>query len=219
MNNINESDSPRRGPLTLAVTGGVGSGKSVICEQLKILGIPVYSADELAREAVAPGTRAYGEIVTRFGTGILLPDGTLNRPALRTIITRDPEAKKAMENYIHPEVIRRMAEKFDIAKKEGQPVVGVEVPLLFEAGLQGLFDYVVTVCVEHERRLERIMIRDNVSREDAEALMRIQMTDDEKCRRSNFVIDNSGSLADTRQKIDRLYADLMEKVKNRAEND
>jgi len=217
MNTKKEPDQAEQGPLKLAVTGGVGSGKSVVCERLKALGLPVYSADELAREAVMPGTGAYMKIVARFGKGVLMPDSTLDRAALRKIITRDPEAKKALEEYIHPEVIHRMAEKFEAARQAGEPVVGVEVPLLFEAGLQDFFDYIVTVCVERQRRVERIMSRDQVTSGDAEALMRIQMSDEEKCKHSHFVIDNNGSLDDVHEAVDRLHADLISRSKKKRE--
>ncbi len=205
--------------VMLGVTGGVGSGKSLVCNRLKERGIPVFSADELARDAVNPGTAAYEKIVSRFGTGILLPDGALDRLQLRRIITNDSEAKSAMESFIHPEVIRQMLVHFEAARQKREPVVVVEVPLLFESGLAGYFDYILTVKVDRERRIERLMARDGVSRKEAEGLMRIQMPEAQKIEQSDFVIDNNGSQEAVDAAVDRFYQELMRVVKKKGEND
>ncbi len=218
MNNKNNTREESKRPATLAVTGGVGSGKSVVCDRLKSHGIPVYSADELSREAVEPGTGAFQKIIADFGNDILLSDGKINRPMLRRTITRNPDAKKRLEGYIHPEVIGRMVEKFETARRKGDPVVGVEVPLLFEAGLQNFFDYVIMVSVNRQCRIDRVMARDGVLREEAEALMRIQMPEEEKRKQSDFVIDNNGSLADVNASVDRLYAQLVERIKKKPQS-
>lgn len=205
--------------VMLAVTGGVGSGKSLVCNRLKERGIPVLSADELARDAVNPGTAAYEKIVSRFGTEILLPDGSLNRSKLRRIITYDSDAKSALESFIHPEVIRQMLAHFDAARQKKESVVVVEVPLLFESGLAGYFDYILTVKVDKERRIERLMARDGVSRQEAESLMRIQMPEAQKVEQSDFIIDNNGSQEEIDTAVDRFYHELMRTAKKMGEND
>ena len=196
-------------PALVAVTGGIGSGKSLVCRYLSEKGLFVLSADELSRMAVVPGTGAYDKIVDFFGDAVLLSDKTINRPMLRRIISTDPEAKKTLEGFIHPEVFRQMAAQIDIATQRGEPLVVVEVPLLFEAGLESWFDCVVLVSVARERRIERIMARDGVYREDAEAMMKIQMPEREKRSRCDFVIDNNDTEAVTRRSTEALYAYLV----------
>lgn len=203
--------------LTLGITGGVASGKSVVCDFLTQKAITVYSADELARKAVEPGTDAYDGIVARFGTDVLCADASLDRPKLRRMIVSDRTVKDFLEGLIHPEVIRRIMACFEEARKKGEAVVGVEVPLLFESGFSHFFDYVAVVTVRHEVRIKRLMKRDGVSRRQAEALAGIQMPDDEKIRASDFVIENNGSMDDLKGAVDRFYHRLTACFENRDE--
>jgi dephospho-CoA kinase len=201
-------------PLRLGVTGGAGSGKSVVCERLRSHGVSVILADELARRAVKPGMPAYEKIVAHFGAEILDEDQTINRARLRQVILKDEEKKRTLESYVHPEVFRLMAEDYMAAGEAGAEVVAVEVPLLFEAGMESYFDYILTLSVEREKRIKRLMARDQISREDAEALMRIQWPEEEKQKKSDYVIDNSGSIEETIQSVDQFYEAFMARVKN-----
>ncbi len=195
-------------PLRIAVTGGIGSGKSLVCRRLAEKGLVVVSTDELSRRAVAPGTEAHAKIAGHFGDGVLMPDQTVNRPALRRIISADTEAKNALESFVHPEVLRQMVEIIEEAAEKGEPLVVVEVPLLFESGFEVWFDRVILVSVALERRIERIVARDGVPREEALAMMKIQMPEQEKRKRADFVIDNNGTETDTLLSVDRLYEQL-----------
>ncbi|MBS3759117.1 MAG: dephospho-CoA kinase [Desulfobacterales bacterium] len=200
-------------PVRLGVTGGAGSGKSVVCERLGGHGVRVILADELARRAVMPGMPAYENIIGHFGRDILEADGSINRAKLRRVILKDQEKKQALESFVHPEVFRLMAEDYQAAAENGAALVAVEVPLLFEAGLEGYFDYILTVSVEREVRIQRLMARDRISREDAESLIRAQMPEEEKQNRSHYVIDNSGPLAETNKTVDRFYQEFLERLK------
>jgi len=201
-------------PLRLGVTGGAGSGKSVVCERLRSHGVSVILADELARRAVMPGMPAYEKIVAHFGTEILDDDRTINRARLRQVILKDADKKQTLESFVHPEVFRLMTEDYMAAGEAGAEVVAVEVPLLFEAGMESYFDYILTISVEQEERIKRLMARDQISREDAEALMRIQWPEEEKQKKSDYVIDNSGSIEETIQSVDQFYEAFMARVKN-----
>lgn len=201
-------------PLRLGVTGGAGSGKSVVCERLRSHGVSVILADELSRRAVMPGMPAHEKIVAHFGTEILDEDQTINRARLRQVILKDEEKKRTLESFVHPEVFRLMAEDYMAAGEAGAEVVAVEVPLLFEAGMESYFDYILTISVEREERIKRLMARDQISREDAEALMRIQWPEEEKQKKSDYVIDNSGSIEETIQSVDQFYWAFMARVKN-----
>ncbi|MGD9245943.1 MAG: dephospho-CoA kinase, partial [Desulfobacterales bacterium] len=159
----------------VAVTGGAGSGKSLVCNRLKELGIKIISADTLAREAVAPGSTAHEKILKHFGASVVLSDGTLNRQMLRRIIVNNPTARLTMERFIHPEISKLMQQKMSDAKQHGDRVVAVEVPLLFELGMEEQFDLVVVVSADRKLRVKRLMKRDNVSRDQAEELLNVQM--------------------------------------------
>lgn len=200
-------------PVKLGITGGVGSGKSFVSNHLKSKGLTVVSTDELARNAVLPGTSAYGKIVHYFGKDILLDDNTLNRSKLRDIITQDKEKKATLEQFVHPEVFLQMDLEFKKSVKRNDPAIAVEVPLLFETGMDAFFDYVLTVSVDPDVRVARVMSRDNITQKEALALMQIQMPEEEKIKRSDFVINNNGTAAATQNLIDGFYEEFMNKVK------
>jgi dephospho-CoA kinase len=205
-------------PLKIGITGGVGSGKSLVCKRFKELGVAVASADELARQAVEPGTRAYKQIAGRFGKDVFLADKTLDRARLRQIITRDDAARKDLESYVHPEVGERMKAHFQKASDQGILMAAAEVPLLFEAGLKNLFDAVILVTGDQDVRIARIMQRDNVTRDQALALMSIQMPEDEKRFMSDFVIENNKGIDQLRAEVDRIYEKLAATWEKNSEN-
>ncbi|MCK5784039.1 MAG: dephospho-CoA kinase, partial [Desulfobacterales bacterium] len=122
-------------PVKLGITGGVGSGKSFVCNYLKEKGLAVVSADALSRNAVLPGTPAYNNIVDYFGSDILSDDRTLNRKKLRDLITQDKKKKEMLEQFVHPEVFLQMDRAIEKSRKRHDPVIAVEVPLLFETGM------------------------------------------------------------------------------------
>jgi len=196
----------------------VGSGKSLVCKRLKELGAVVASADELARQAVEPGTQAYKQIAGRFGKDVFLADKTLDRAKLRQIITKDDSARKDLESYVHPEVGRLMAKHFQAAEDQGVFMAAAEVPLLFEAGLKDLFDAVILVTGDWQVRIARIMQRDKVSRNQATALMRIQMPEEQKRLLADFVIENNGSIDQVRTEVDRIYEKLAATWEKNSEN-
>jgi len=197
--------------LKVAVTGCAGSGKTSVCNRFKELGVKVISSDVLAREAVAQDSPAYNKIINYFGKKVLKKDGGLNRRMLRRIIINDNIARKALESFVHPEIIKLMHSQMIKAEKDGNHVVLVEVPLLFELGLEDRFDVVIAVIADRKLRVKRLMDRDDVSGEDAEALLNYQLPDEDKARRAEFVIKNGGSFARMIRSVDHLYKDLVQK--------
>ncbi|MDI6687489.1 MAG: dephospho-CoA kinase [Desulfobacterales bacterium] len=197
--------------IKIAVTGGAGSGKTSVCNRFKELSVKVISSDILAREAVAEGSTAYNKIVNYFGKKVLTEDGSLNRRMLRRIIINDNSAKEALESFIHPEITKLMHSHIIKAEKDENHIVMVEVPLLFELGIEGCFDIVIVVIADRKLRIKRLMDRDDVSREDAEALLNHQLPDEDKAARAEFVIKNDGSFARMIRSVDHLYKDLVKK--------
>jgi dephospho-CoA kinase len=197
--------------LKVAVTGTAGSGKTTVCNRLKELGLNVISADVLAREAVTQGSEAYKKIVKYFGKDVLEPDGSLNRPMLRRIVLKNEGARKKLEQFVHPEIIRRMKAGMMQAARDGDPIVVVEVPLLFEFGLENLFEVTINVSASHASKVKRLMERDNVSGDDAEALLNVQMSDQDKNKRAAVVIENNHSIEHMLNSVDMLYDNLFKK--------
>jgi dephospho-CoA kinase len=198
-------DKTRTIVLRVAVTGGAGSGKTSVCNRLNELGIKIISSDAMAREAVAPNSTAHKKIVDFFGETVLLSDGTLNRKMLRRIIINDDAARLTLERIVHPEISNLMREKMAWAENEGCDIVVVEVPLLFELNMQEQFDWIILVSAGHELRVKRLMVRDNISRDEAENLIHVQMPDKDKIGRADFVLSNEDSKAQLMEAVDFLY--------------
>ena len=197
--------------FTIAVTGGAGSGKSLVCKRFRDLGAAVIDCDELAREAVAPGSRAYRNIVAHFGASVVCPDGTLDRRRLRRKIVSDHGARSILNGIVHPEIIRLMQARMVRAEASGKEMIVVEVPLLFELGLEDRFDAVIVVSVSSEVQLQRIAARDNISPDQARALAATQMPDAQKRRKAMFLIENNGSIEDLARTVDELYKKFCQK--------
>lgn len=191
--------------LTVAVTGSAGSGKSFVCGRLASRGGQLIDADQVARDVVKPGTEGLNKIVDHFGMTVLTREGVLDRTALRRQIVSDARARKALEAILHPGIIAEMEARIKAAHDGGRALVVVEVPLLFELDMASRYDKVVLVKAARHLKVKRLTQRDHVSREDAERLLDIQIPDDEKEKRSDFVIENNGSRDKLIKCVDRLY--------------
>ena len=201
--------------VKIAVTGSAGSGKTFVCDRFRELGLKVISSDSLAREAVAPDTAAYEMIVDSFGKQILRKDGTLNRRMLRRMMITDDDTRKILEQCIHPEIKRLMHLKMAEAEKARVSVVIIEVPLLFEFGMESRFDAIIVVTSDRELQIRRLMHRDTVSRREAKALLSVQIPDEEKIERSEFVINNSGPPAEMIRSVEHIYKKICQKFAKR----
>jgi dephospho-CoA kinase len=196
--------------IKIAVTGGAGSGKSTVCKIFKKLDVIVFNADKFAKDIVQKDRPAYHKIIEYFGKKLLEKDGRLNRRLLREIITTDHHAKNILERIVHPEIISLMKEKLLDAQKSGRNIA-IEVPLLFELGLENLFDLTVMVYSSEEHKIKRLENRDSVTRQNALNLIELQMADKEKIKRSDFVIQNDDSKEQLEKDVKKLY----EKILNR----
>lgn len=180
--------------LKVALTGNVASGKSALARIWAREGVPIVSADELAREAVRPGSPGLEAIVASFGAGVLKDDGTLDRRALRRLVFPNPARRKNLEEILHP-IIQGLRE--DWMRREagkGSRLVVAEIPLLFEAGLEDTFDAVVLVDAPGPVRLRRLTELRGLEEEEARQILDAQMPSEEKRSLASFVIFNSGSM-------------------------
>jgi dephospho-CoA kinase len=188
--------------MNIGLTGGIACGKSTVASMLVNLGAKLIDADQLAREVVMPGRPALLQIVERFGSQVMLPDGTLNRKALGAIIFNDPIARKDLDTITHPLIRQTMWEQMHQAEEADKAaLVVVDVPLLYESGLQGYFQKVMVVYVSEKVQLQRLMERDGLSLEAAELRLQAQMPIEQKKLLADIIIDNSGNLSDTEKQI------------------
>jgi len=188
----------------LGLTGGIGSGKSMVASMFANLGAEVIDADQLAREVVEPGQPALEEIATAFGREILLPDGRLDRGKLARIIFADPIARARLNAITHPRIQERMAT--EMALRGSRPgVLIVDIPLLYENDRTGTVDRVIVVWVDTKTQLRRLVERDGLTADEARQRIAAQMPLDEKRARADMVVDNSGSRQNTRRQVEAIY--------------
>ncbi len=199
--------------LKIAVTGSAGSGKSSVCERLRQLGLRVVSADELAREAVLPGTEIFKLITDHFGAQVVSEDGTLDRRILRRIMLNDDRDRKILERLIHPEIFRRIHLITKAAEENNEPAVVAEIPLLFETSAQAIFDLVLLVTADRKLQIDRLMTRDHVTHDSAAALLDAQMPDRVKIEQADVILNNQGTLDLMYKQVDLFYRLIVKKNK------
>lgn len=179
---------------------------------LTALGAELIDADGLAREVVQPGSPGLGEVAEQFGSGILRADGSLDRKALGEIVFADAGARKRLEQILHPLIRALMRERMEEASRRSpDKLVVVDVPLLFESKLEGMFDETMLVYIPQELQLARLQERDGLSREQAQRRVDAQMPIEDKRALADHVIDNSGDREATRRQVEQLVRRLVER--------
>jgi dephospho-CoA kinase len=196
--------SPPTSPFVVALTGGIASGKTAVSDRFAALGVPVIDTDVIAHQVVEPGQPALQEIVRQFGNGILLPDGNLDRRAMRQKIFSDTTAKKRLESILHPAIRSRV--QHQIAAVTAAYCV-VVIPLFTETGSYDWVDRVLVVDVDEETQVQRVMQRDGVSREQALDALAAQASRASRLALADDVIVNDGSFNDLVGKVNSLHAE------------
>ena len=198
----------------IAVTGGVASGKSSVCDFFKKKGIPVISLDKIAHEVVLPGRPAFKKIVAHFGPDVILGDGSLNRARLREHITANPKSKNTIESIVQPEILKSMHRLIGEYESLEKSFVVIEIPLLFELGMETMFDTSILVCVSSAQQIERLMQRDNVTQESAQSLIKIQMPQEEKLRKAKYIIENTEGIDLMYKNTEIIFKKIIENHEN-----
>lgn len=193
--------------LLVGLTGGIGSGKSTVARMLQERGAVVIDADDLARQAVEPGSYGYAEVLRRFGAPVVSLSGDLDRERLASIVFKDSDARRDLEAIIHPEVARLFLGATEPYRDTDRIVVYV-VPLLVESGLQGMFDLIVVISAEEARRIERLASDRDMADDEIRARIAAQLRDDERERAATHVLWNDGSLEELEAQVDNLWAEL-----------
>jgi dephospho-CoA kinase len=184
--------------LSVALTGGIGTGKSVALARFAELGTPVVEADALARDAIAPGTPGAAAVRLRFGDGVIGPEGQVDRSRLAALVFTDEQARRDLEAIVHPAVYRAIHEWMRAQEASGARMAIAEIPLLFETGREGDFAcVVVTACAEAEQ-VRRAMARTSLSETEVRRRIEAQGPLDDNVRRADYVIWTDGTVEDTR---------------------
>lgn len=195
--------------LVVGITGGIATGKTTVCNMLKEMGAPLIDFDQIAREVVEPGRPAWNKIVDYFGRQILMEDNHIDRKRLSSIVFADIEKRKRLEALVHPEMYGEFVRQInEIARESPGAIILVAAPLLIELNMQYRFHKVVVVYTSKETQIKRLMKRDNITREQAENILKAQIPIDEKCGYADFVINNEGSLENTRKQVKELWEKL-----------
>jgi dephospho-CoA kinase len=200
-------------PLTIGLTGGIGSGKSAAAKMLADLGAPVLDADKVGHEIYQPGAPAYRDLIDAFGEGILATDRTIDRRKLGPIVFGDPAALKRLNSIVHPKMFTRMGEMVAAMRRDGErrPIV-IEAAILIEANWQLLFDEIWLVTASRERVIERVERDRGLKPEQTEARIRAQLSDEERRKYATAVIRNDGTLDELRAAVTRLWQDALERA-------
>ncbi|MCP4673457.1 MAG: dephospho-CoA kinase [Desulfobacula sp.] len=191
--------------LKIAVTGSAGSGKSLVCRHFKTMGLVVLDCDVIARQVVEPGTAGFEKIVALFGGKTVCKNGTLDRAKLRNIIINEPEMRRKMEDILHPQINKEMVFQMDTAQYLKYKAVAVEVPLLFELGMEHNFDTTIAVIAKDMELVKRICDRDSVIKEDALKMLELQMSQKEKKKKADHVIVNSGDRSELFESVQNIF--------------
>jgi dephospho-CoA kinase len=194
--------------LKIAITGGAGSGKSVVARMFQDMGAAVLDADEVAHAVVAVGRPAWQKLKQAFGPGFFLADGSLNRPLMARKVFSDRQARLRLNNIVHPYVAKEIQERLESLERQGVKMVLVEVPLLFEAGLAGGYDKVIVVDVGPQEQIERLKSRDHRDAAEIQGIIEAQMPLVDKTARADYVVNNRGSLGETRGQVEKIWQDL-----------
>lgn len=212
---------PRSKPRSkvVALSGGIGSGKSTILSLLVDLGATPIDADAIVHELQAPGTPMLAAIAEAFGDQIINQDGSLDREAVSAVVFRDADARVRLGAIVHPPVIAEMIRRADAGRRNGDPLVVLDIPLLFEGAKRGTgaalatrYDATILAWVPVETQIERTMARDGCDRGAAQRRIDAQLPIDEKREMADYVIDNSGSRQATAAQVQKLYSELTEEA-------
>jgi len=210
--------------LKVGITGGIGSGKTIVCKVFEQLGVPVYSADAVARELVANDTRIKLKIKECFGSAIYSESGNLDRKKLAEIVFNDKQALEKLNSIVHPAVRSHFLDWLSGIERAGQeveknqsqpPYILKEAAIVFESGAHKDLDAVITVTATDELKIKRVMKRDAITRHEVEQRMKNQMSDEDKIGASDYVINNDDSSLVIPQII-KIHEDIIRRADTRS---
>jgi len=201
--------------ITIGLTGGIASGKSLVAELFRRLGAAVIDSDSIAREVVEPGATGWQSVVAKFGQDILSPDSTIDRAKLGRIIFSDRERRNTLNAILHPLIINTVRERVAaLGRQYPEALVVTDIPLLIECGLQHEFDAVIVVWSPVELQRKRLMERDGLSAAEAQQRIDAQMALNEKQAHATYVIKNDGSEKQTEEQVKKIFLTIKQQAVN-----
>lgn len=197
--------------LKVGLTGGIGTGKSHVAKTFTELGCYVFDADKVARQVVEPGKVGFEKVVAEFGKEILAKDGTIDRAKLGQIIFNNPEKREKLNQILHPIIIAKQDSLIlETVNQDPNAIVIIDAALMIETGSYKRFDKLIVVYCDRESQIERVMKRNNLSRNEVESRINSQMPSDEKRKYADIEIDTSGTFEETEDKVRTIYQELKE---------
>jgi dephospho-CoA kinase len=192
----------------IGLTGGIASGKSTVSRMFADLGARVVDADKIAREVVEPGKPALADIVKTFGADMLLPNGELDRKKLGAVVFNDPQKRAQLNAITHPRIAVTVQERLDELRKQGVEVAIYEAALIVENKIHLGMDGLIVVAIDEETQIDRMERRDELTREEAEKRIRAQAPLSDKIAVADWVIETSGALPSTREKVAKVWEEI-----------
>ncbi len=192
----------------IGLTGGIGSGKTLVAQMFADLDVPIIDADRIAHQLTTPGSPACKQIETAFGSDFFHADGALDRRKLRNAVFDDPTALKRLEAILHPMIRQRIGDELEQLGERQHDYCIVSVPLLIETGMTDLVDRIIVIDVPEALQIARVSKRDQVPAEEVRKILDRQASRAQRLATADFIIDNSGSIEHTRNQVERLDARL-----------
>ncbi len=199
--------------VVIGLTGGIATGKTTVSNMFKENGYPVIDADVIAKSLLVKGSQVYQEIIDTFGEAVLSTDDTINRKKLAKMLFNSDEVRKKINAIIHPKAIEIIHTEIGRYKQLGAPVIIVDIPLLFEAGLEKDMDYTILVFARKKDQVDRLMLRDKITEDYAKQKIKSQFPMSKKRELADFMIDNSKSILETKKSFQRVKDMIEAKVK------
>jgi len=193
----------------IGLTGSIGSGKSTVANIMRQMGVAILCADTAAKKVVEKGATAYKKIIKTFGQKVVNKDKSLNRTRLGEIVFSSEAKRKVLNSIVHPEVINELKKEISRMETLQRKVVVLDIPLLYEEGLEELCHKVVVVYAPEPMMEKRIFLRDNLARDEIRKRIASQLSIEEKKKRANYVIDNSADLAKTQSQVEWVLREIM----------
>ncbi|MEQ8161022.1 MAG: dephospho-CoA kinase [Smithellaceae bacterium] len=204
--------------LSVGLTGGIACGKSTVAEMFVRLGAYLIDLDKLAHEVQEPGAPAWRKIIDYFGDDVVGDDQKIDRNKVAAIVFNQPEKLKALNDIVHPSVYEEWQARLkSIITRDPRAIILSDIPLLFEARMQSLFDLTIVVMIPPEEQIVRLMARNGMTEEEARKRIKNQMPIGDKAGLADVVINNQSSIADTRKRVQEVWSELIRREKEKTE--
>jgi len=198
-------------PKVIGVTGGIGSGQTTVAEEFRILDCKVINVDNKAKQVIKKNKDVQNEIKKEFGKNVFYRNNQLNRKLLAQIVCNDEEKMQKVNQIVQPQMVESMVEEMEEARFSGKyPLVIVDAALIYEMNIEHLFDSIIVVYANKRQRLQRVVDRDKLKKEDVTARMERQIPLEDKKKWADFVVDNRGELADLKKQVEKIFEELVE---------